>query len=169
MSTERDIESINASLKQVGEQLKSYNDQAQQDIKAHAKLSEETRAKVDELLTRQGELSANLQSAEQKLAQIEQGGVHGRGQGRGVTGDRGRRQRQGAGCGDVCVGQVAGDLEVHRLLVAEAEGQGFVDPRVLLQEIGQHHPGPDLQRVSAQRLAQGGLGLFVAAAGLQHQ
>ena len=79
MSTERDIESINASLKQVGEQLKSYNDQAQQDIKAHAKLSEETRAKVDELLTRQGELSANLQSAEQKLAQIEQGGVHGRG------------------------------------------------------------------------------------------
>lgn len=80
MSTERDIESINASLKQVGEQLKSYNDQAQQDIKAHAKLSEETRAKVDELLTRQGELSANLQSAEQKLAQIEQGGVHGRGQ-----------------------------------------------------------------------------------------
>ena len=76
MSTERDIESINASLKQVGEQLKSYNDQAQQDIKAHAKLSEETRAKVDELLTRQGELSANLQSAEQKLAQIEQGGVH---------------------------------------------------------------------------------------------
>ena len=80
MSTERDIESINASLKQVGEQLKAYNDQAQQDIKAHAKLSEETRAKVDELLTRQGELSANLQSAEQKLAQIEQGGGNGRGQ-----------------------------------------------------------------------------------------
>lgn len=75
MSLEKDIETINSSLKQVGDQLKAQAEQSEKDIKAHAKLSEETRAKVDELLTKQGELQANLQSAEQKLAQIETGGL----------------------------------------------------------------------------------------------
>ena len=70
---EEDIKNINNSLKQVSDQLKAHAEQAQKEIKAHAKLSEETRAKVDELLTKQGELQANLQSAEQKLAKIESG------------------------------------------------------------------------------------------------
>lgn len=74
MSLEKDIETINASLKQVGDQIKSQAEQAQKDIKAHAQLSQETRAKVDELLTKQGELQANLQAAEQKLAKLENGG-----------------------------------------------------------------------------------------------
>lgn len=75
MSLENDIETINASLKQVGDQIKSQAEQAQKDVKAHAQLSQETRAKVDELLTKQGELQANLQAAEQKLAKIENGGI----------------------------------------------------------------------------------------------
>ena len=72
-------EAIQAELKRIGEDIKSMADKAEKDIKAHARLSEETRAKVDELLTQQGALSANLQSAEQKLAQLEQGGGAGGG------------------------------------------------------------------------------------------
>ena len=75
MSLEKDIETINASLKHVGDQIKAQAEQAQKDIKAHTQLSQETRAKVDELLTKQGELQANLQAAEQKLAKIENGGI----------------------------------------------------------------------------------------------
>lgn len=67
-------ETIAAELKRIGDDVKSMAEQAQKEIKAHAKLSEETRAKVDELLTKQGELQANLQAAEQKLARIETGG-----------------------------------------------------------------------------------------------
>lgn len=74
MSLEKDIETINASLKLVGDQIKSQAEQAQKDIKAHAQLSQETRAKVDELLTKQGDLQAHLQAAEQKLAKLENGG-----------------------------------------------------------------------------------------------
>lgn len=74
MAADGDIKAINESLKQVGDQLKAHAEKADKEIKAHAKLSEETRAKVDELLTQQGELRANLQSAEQKLAKLEQGG-----------------------------------------------------------------------------------------------
>jgi len=66
---------IEQELKRIGDDVKSMAEQAQKEIKAHAQLSEETRVKVDQLLTKQGELQANLQSAEQKLAMIEQGGV----------------------------------------------------------------------------------------------
>lgn len=79
MPVEKDIENINASLKQVGDQLKAYSEDAEKQIKAHARLSEETRAKVDELLTQQGEIQANLRTAEQRLAQIDQDGPGGRG------------------------------------------------------------------------------------------
>lgn len=74
MSFERDIETINASLKQVSDQIKAQAETAQSEIKAHAKLSEETRASVDKLLTEQGALQARLQSAEQLVAKLEQGG-----------------------------------------------------------------------------------------------
>ncbi|MEB1026011.1 phage major capsid protein [Xanthomonas campestris pv. campestris] len=77
MPVEKDIENINASLKQVGDQLKAHAEQAQNDIKAHAKLSEETRASVDKLLTEQGALNARLQSAEQLVAKMELGGYGG--------------------------------------------------------------------------------------------
>lgn len=75
MSTQdTEIKQINASLKEVGDQLKAYAEQADKDIKAHAKLSEETRANVDKLLTTQGELQARLATAEQMVAKLEQGG-----------------------------------------------------------------------------------------------
>ncbi|MGY4892375.1 UNVERIFIED_CONTAM: phage major capsid protein [Xanthomonas axonopodis] len=77
MPVEKDIEHINASLKQVGDQLKAHAEHAQKDIQAHAKLSEETRANVDKLLTEQGALNARLQSAEQLVAKLEQGGLGG--------------------------------------------------------------------------------------------
>ena len=72
-------EAISAELKKISDQVKAQAETAEKEIKAHAKLSEETRAKVDELLTEQGALRANLQSAEQLLAKLEQeggGGAH---------------------------------------------------------------------------------------------
>ncbi len=74
MSIEKDIETINASLKTVGDQLKTNAEAAEKEIKAHARLSEETKASVDKLLITQGELQARLQAAEQVVATIEQGG-----------------------------------------------------------------------------------------------
>lgn len=68
-------EAISAELKKISDQVKAQAETAEKEIKAHAKLSEETRAKVDELLTEQGALRANLQSAEQLLAKLEQEGV----------------------------------------------------------------------------------------------
>lgn len=66
------IEEINASLKQVSDQIKAHAEKAEKEIKAHAKLSEETRASVDELLTQQGELKARLLNAELMVAKLEQ-------------------------------------------------------------------------------------------------
>lgn len=71
-------EAISAELKKISDQVKAQAETAEKEIKAHAKLSEETRAKVDELLTEQGALRANLQNAEQLLAKLEQDGGGGR-------------------------------------------------------------------------------------------
>lgn len=71
---EKSIEAINASLKSVGDQLRANAEKAEKEIQAHAKLSEETKAKVDQLLTAQGELNARLQAAEQMVVKLEQGG-----------------------------------------------------------------------------------------------
>ena len=70
----QEIEQINASLKSVSDQLKAHAERAEKEIKASAKLSEETRASVDKMLTVQGELQARLQAAEQLVAKMEQGG-----------------------------------------------------------------------------------------------
>lgn len=71
---EKSIEDIKASIKLVGDQLKINAERAEKEIKAHAQLSAETRAKVDELLTIQGELQARQQAVEQMVAKLEQGG-----------------------------------------------------------------------------------------------
>jgi len=70
---ERQYKQVSADLKTVGDQLKSYAEVAAK----NSELSSETRAKVDEMLTKQGELQANLQAAEQKLAKIEANGAGG--------------------------------------------------------------------------------------------
>lgn len=71
---EKSIEAINASLKSVGDQLRANAEKADKEIKAHAQLSEETKASVDKLLTAQGELNARLQAAEQHMVKLEAGG-----------------------------------------------------------------------------------------------
>lgn len=67
-------EQIKAALDKISDQIKSQAEQAEKEIKAHARLSEETRASVDKLLTQQGELQARLATAEQMVASINQGG-----------------------------------------------------------------------------------------------
>lgn len=73
MPLEQDIQTINASLKSVGDQLKAQAESAAN----NANLSTETRAKVDELLMKQGELQASLQSTQQALAKLEANGAGG--------------------------------------------------------------------------------------------
>lgn len=73
MALETDIQTINASIKTVGDQLKAHAESATK----NAELSTETRAKVDELLLKHGELQANVQHAEQALAKLEANGAGG--------------------------------------------------------------------------------------------
>lgn len=71
--TEKDIESINASLKTVGDQLKAH---AETSLKTN-QLSESVKAEVDKLLVNASEQSNRLQAAEQLLAKIEANGAGG--------------------------------------------------------------------------------------------
>jgi len=71
---EKAIAAINASLKEVGDQLKANAEKADKEIKAHKEMSEETRAKVDELLVSQSTLMARLSEAEQGLVEASKGG-----------------------------------------------------------------------------------------------
>lgn len=73
MSIETDITSINASMKSVGDQLKAHAESAAK----NAELGTDTRAKVDDLLLKHGELQANLTHAEQVLAKLEANGAGG--------------------------------------------------------------------------------------------
>ena len=70
---DEDIKQINASLKTVGDQLKTHAESAAK----NAELNADTRTKVDDLLLKQGELQANLQSAQQLLAKLEANGAGG--------------------------------------------------------------------------------------------
>lgn len=71
---EQEYKQVQADLKKVGDELRAYAEQSQKEIKAHASLSEETKASVDKLLTTQGELNARLQAAEQHMVKLETGG-----------------------------------------------------------------------------------------------
>lgn len=77
MSLEKDIQTINAALEAVSDQLKNQATAAKAEIEKHAQLSQETRLKVDELLLQQGELLGRLQAAEQLVATLEAGGGRG--------------------------------------------------------------------------------------------
>lgn len=96
---EADIEqqytAVQENLKVIGDQLKAHAEQAAKDIDRHKEMSQETRAKVDQLLTTQGELQARLQEAEQKLVSAN------------TDRDRGERQKT-----------------VGELVVASSEMQG---------------------------------------------
>lgn len=70
-------EAIKAQLDRISDDVKAAAETAQKEIKNHARMTEETRASVDKLLTEQGALQARLQAAEQLVARMEQGGGHG--------------------------------------------------------------------------------------------
>lgn len=64
---EKQVETLTASIKQVGDQIKAQAEAVNKQIANYGEMNAETRAKVDELLVAQGELQARLQSAEQAL------------------------------------------------------------------------------------------------------
>ena len=55
MDFEAQVKELNASLKGIGDQIKSQAEATEKQIKASGEMNTETRAKVDELLTKQGE------------------------------------------------------------------------------------------------------------------
>lgn len=67
MDFEAQVKELNASLKGISDQIKSHAEATEKQIKASGEMNAETRGKVDELLTKQGELQARLGEAEQKL------------------------------------------------------------------------------------------------------
>ena len=67
-------EAISAELTKISDQIKAQAEVADKELKRNSQLSEETKANVDKLLITQGELQARLQSAEQVVAKLEQGG-----------------------------------------------------------------------------------------------
>lgn len=68
---DKDLEQINASLKEVGDQLKAHAERAAKD----QQISADARKQVDELLLKQGELQANLQHVQQVIAKLEGNGA----------------------------------------------------------------------------------------------
>lgn len=70
---EQEYKQVQADLKKVGDDLRTYAEQSEKELKVHAKLSEETKANVDKLLVTQGELNARLQAAEQLIVKLDGG------------------------------------------------------------------------------------------------
>lgn len=68
INVEQQYKETQTQLKEIGDQLKQFGEDSQNAVKQHKQLSEESKAKVDELLMKQGELNARLQAAEQALA-----------------------------------------------------------------------------------------------------
>lgn len=77
VNVEEEYKKVQASLSSISDDLKAYSDKSAAELKRHGEMSAETRAKVDELLTTQGELNARLQAAEQALAEGPRGGGYG--------------------------------------------------------------------------------------------
>lgn len=70
---EQEYKEVKANLQTVSDNLKSFAEEAQKATAKHQQLSEETKAKVDELLTKQGELNARLSAAEQAIVDHDNG------------------------------------------------------------------------------------------------
>jgi len=76
-TTEEILEQVTASLDKLDSQLKAHAEKAEREYKSAGKLSEESRAAIDKLLTQQGELLARQAAAEQELAKIKTQGAGG--------------------------------------------------------------------------------------------
>lgn len=70
-------ENIQAELTRIGNEVKAAGEKALTEAKNAGQLSTETKAKVDELLLKQGELQATLQHTQQALAKLEANGAGG--------------------------------------------------------------------------------------------
>jgi HK97 family phage major capsid protein len=68
---EQEYKQVQADLKKVGDELRTYAEQSQTEIKKHSKMSEEVKSSVDGLLVKQGELNARLLASEQLIAKLE--------------------------------------------------------------------------------------------------
>lgn len=77
LNIEEEYQKVQANLKEVGDNLRTYAEQSQKEIKRTSQMSAETQAKVDELLLLQGELTARLKAAEQMLVEGQSGGREG--------------------------------------------------------------------------------------------
>ncbi len=73
---EKQYTELTASLKGIGDQIKAQAEASEKQIKASGEMNAETRVKVDELLTKQGELNARLGETEQKLVNAGRGHQH---------------------------------------------------------------------------------------------
>lgn len=70
---EKEYKQVQADLKAVGDQLKTYAEKSDKEIKTHQKLSEETKASVDKLLSEQSALRAQVGAMEQLIADLDSG------------------------------------------------------------------------------------------------
>lgn len=68
VNVEQEYKQVQQDLKSVSDQLKAFAEESQTAIKNSQQLSAETKDRVDQLLTTQGELNARLEAAEQALA-----------------------------------------------------------------------------------------------------
>lgn len=82
-NVEKEYKDVKANLKQVGDDLKAYAETSQKEIAKFQGMTTETKASVDDLLTKQGELNARLQAAEQALVDGNTGGDRGQPQSMG--------------------------------------------------------------------------------------
>lgn len=77
MNIEQQYEQVKNDLKKVGDELRVYAEQSQKEVKRTQEMSAETKASVDALLIKQGELNARLAATEQLMAKLEAGGMGG--------------------------------------------------------------------------------------------
>lgn len=70
---EEQYKQVSADLKKTSDDLKAYAEESQKEIKKHQELTSETKAAVDELLTKQGELQARVKAAEQAIVDADNG------------------------------------------------------------------------------------------------
>lgn len=73
MSYEQDLQTVNANIKAVSDQLKPYAEK----VEKTGALAAEAKAKVDELLLKAGEFQASQQHMQQVIAKIEANGAGG--------------------------------------------------------------------------------------------
>lgn len=73
-ASENDVKALSVELKKVTDEIKTFAEAAQKELKTHGKVAEETKAKADEALVKQADLSARLDEVEQKLAKRKGGG-----------------------------------------------------------------------------------------------